>query len=218
MIFTKEEYEFIHSRVFVEGYSGYKPSVKEIPGGDGNVDADKRYAHIGTWYFTRDAHWFELLPFLERAHAVAVQIAEAIELPKEWMPKISYGALRILEYPPGSISHPHNDFDLFTVMCYRDQPQQFFAHSYVNTDARARWVMEQMQAINPQAHLGELGEAIGLGRATRHEVLPSTEPQHSMVYFAVPDWETAMPNRGPKVKDWLNERMARSRTEFKKYE
>jgi hypothetical protein len=79
--------------------------------------------------------------------------------------------------------------------------------------------------LNRGLHLGELGEAIGLGRATRHSVLPSAYPQHSIVYFAIPDHEARVPGtysaENPDVemtvREWLNERMARSRTAFAPY-
>jgi hypothetical protein len=62
-----------------------------------------------------------------------------------------------------------------------------------------------------------MGTLVGMGQATPHEVLASETRQFSIVYFAIPDWAAVLPG-GVTVLDWLNERMARSRTEFKKYE
>jgi hypothetical protein len=210
-IFSKTDYETMHRMVFRPDYLGYKPTVKEIPNGDGNVDADKKFAHIAPKYFRRAAEMGNLGSYYMRAHALAEGVAEAIGLPKEWWPDIRYGALRILDYPVGATSARHEDFDLFTLMCYRDQPECFKSEE-VDTP-----VLEQIRKFNPQAHLGQLGQEYGLGPATPHEVVASEQPQHSIVYFAIPDHDLKFQS-GITVKDWLNERMTRSRTEFKKYE
>jgi hypothetical protein len=39
---------------------------------------------------------------------------------------------------------------------------------------------------------------------------------HSIVYFSIPNHDAILPD-GTTVRDWLNERMARSRTAFKNY-
>ncbi len=53
-------------------------------------------------------------------------------------------------------------------------------------------------------------------------MIAATAPQYSIVYFAIPDHDAMLPATDERpaisVRDWLNERMARSRTEFKKYE
>jgi isopenicillin N synthase-like dioxygenase len=222
-MFTQFDYEDLHQLVFRDNYAGYKSAVKEIPNGDGRVDADKKYAHVALKYLT-DENWAtreRLVWYLKRAHAVAEQVAALIELPKEFWPDIRYGALRVLDYPPGAVSNKHLDFDLYTLMLFRDQPDRFQAEK---VDAP---VLVKIHTLNPQAHLGELGTEIGLGPATPHEVLASETRQRSIVYFAIPDHDSVLPagGSGPnprpepiKVRDWLNERMARSRTEFKKYE
>lgn len=204
--FTIEEYLELHSLVFRDDYPGYKPEVKEIPNGDGKVDT-KRYAHVATKYMVTAQQSRALMPFLERAHALAREIASKIDVPWVYMPDLARGALRVLEYGPGDISHLHRDFDLFTLMLYRDQPAYFLTHDPVPGPLRA---------LNEHGHIGELGQAIGMGVATRHEVLPAPVAQHSIVYFAIPPWEATL-SSGVTVKDWLNERMARSRTEFKEY-
>lgn len=214
MLFTSDEYEFLHAQVFREGYAGYKPTVKEIPNGDGLVDADKRYAHIAPKYFSTSEERTLLTPYLLRAHDLAVEMGRLLQLPEAFMPDVRYGALRILDYPPGAHSHRHEDFDLFTVMCYRDQPQMFRSEEPPGPPGEA---LRKIRTLDPQAHLGQLGEAIGLGPATPHWVLPGDQRQRSIVYFAIPDHESLLPSFST-VRDWLNERMARSRTEFKKYE
>lgn len=210
-MFTKDEYDQLNGLVFRDDYSGYKPEVKEIPNGDGKVDADKRYAHVGTKYFTTHQQRMELMPFLLKAHAIAMDVAIAIGLPEEFKPKLEYSSLRVLEYPPGAISNEHTDFDLYTLMLYRDQPDRFVSKDMGNH------VLREIRHINFQAHIGEIGTELGLGQATPHSVLPSATPQHSIVYFVIPDHAVRLPS-GVLVRDWLNERMARSRTEFKKYE
>jgi hypothetical protein len=210
-MFTQSQYETLHHLVFRPDYLGYKPTVQEIPNGDGKVDAEKKYAHVAFKYFRTSDEAALMSHFVYSAHWYAEQAAKASGIPREFWPDIRYGALRVLDYPPGAVSNKHEDFDLFTLMMYRDQPECFRADE---VDAP---LLEKIRAINPQAHLGQLGQEIGLGQATPHEVVASSTPQHSIVYFAIPDWDATLPS-GIKVKDWLNERMARSRTEFKKYE
>lgn len=224
-MFTLQDYSALHSIVFRDGYPGYKPSVKEIPNGDGKIDADKRFAHVAPKYLTdavSAADTFLLGSYLQAAHNVAERAAEIAGIPAAFRPDIRYGALRVLDYPPGAVSNLHEDFDLFTLMMYRDQPRCFVSYDETKAadDARhARRIetIDKIRTVNAQAHLGQLGEAIGLGKATPHEVIAATAPQYSIVYFAIPDHDLILPT-GETVRDWLNERMARSRTEFKKYE
>jgi hypothetical protein len=205
-VFVSPDYEELHDLVFRDDYSGYKPNVAELPNGDGKVDADKRYAHVALKYLKTRQQERDLLPFLIAAHRTALQMAAWSEVPAAFLPDLRYSALRVLDYPPGSISNRHEDFDLFTVMCFRDQPDRF-----ASEDIGLSPALESMRRIDPQAHLGELGEIIGLGRATPHWVLPSAERQRSIVYFAIPDHAAVLPT-GVTVGDWLAERVARSRT------
>lgn len=219
-LFTQDEYNQLHALVFVDGYSGYKPTVQEIPNGDGKVDADKKYAHVAPKYLLTDQQKTDLTPFLQKAFNKAVAMAQLAHIPPEFMPNIQYGALRILDYPPGAVSNKHEDFDLFTTMCYRDMPDKFVADPVVKNSL----ALTRMRLLDPQVHIGQLGEIVGLGGATPHQVLASTAEegnQHSIVYFSIPDWNTMLPayaGKPPiKVVDWLNERMAQSRTAFDKY-
>jgi hypothetical protein len=212
-MFTKDEYEALHALVFVPDYPGYKPTVIEIPNGDGKADSEKRYAHVAPKYFSTARQAKDLTPFLAQAFELAQAAADLAGVPKAFMPDFRYGALRVLDYPPGAVSNKHEDFDLFTLMIYRDQPECFKADEIGPTPPS----LKRIHMLNKQAHLGQLGEAIGLGKATPHEVVASEQRQHSIVYFAIPDWDSVLPS-GQSVKDWLNSRMARSRTEFKKYE
>jgi isopenicillin N synthase-like dioxygenase len=216
--FDADDYSRLHALVFRGDYPGYKPTVTEIPNGDGKADADKRYAHVALKYLPgwgTAVEWDLLQSCLLYAHLCAESVAEALGVPAAFRPDIRYGALRVLEYPPGAVSHEHTDFDLFTLHLYRDQPECF-----LRQDADMTQLPAGALALNPGLHLGELGEAIGLGKATRHSVSASSYPQHSIVYFAIPDHDAVFDRNKLRywngddvtVRDWLNERMARSRT------
>ncbi len=211
-MFSRADYDDLHELVFRPDYPGYKPTVVEIPNGDGRADSEKRYAHVAPKYWATARQANDMMPYLVEAFNLATAAADIAKVPKEFMPDFRYGALRILDYPPGAVSNKHEDFDLFTLMIFRDKPDRFVADAVEESQA-----LKRIQLLNKQAHLGQLGEAIGLGQATPHEVLASETRQRSIVYFAIPDHDAKLPN-GMSVKDWLNERMARSRTEFKKYE
>lgn len=197
-MFTKEEYDFIAGKVFNSNYNGYRPTVKEIPNGDGKVDNDKRFAHIAEKYNPDD----ELLIYLEKGHQLALLVAEALKVPKQFMPVRQYSALRVLEYPVGSITNEHEDFDLFTLMLYRDQPDKFVYHWHD--------MPSNVKTLNTQCHLGQIASEIGLGPAVKHSVLPSDKTQYSIVYFAIPDHKEILPS-GISVGNWLEERLSRSR-------
>lgn len=211
-MFSTDEYNTLHDLVFRSDYSGYKPAIKEIPNGDGKEDSDKRYAHVAPKYLLTQEQRNVLWPYMHRGFAQSLLIAELIGVPEQFLPKIEYGALRVLDYPPGAVSNKHYDFDLFTVMMYRDQPDRFLVHD-AGSPSEA---VALGRTVNPQLHLGELGQQLGLGNATLHEVLPSETRQHSVVYFAIPDHHSKLPD-GLTIRDWLNERMERSRTSFKPY-
>lgn len=227
--FGEESYWALHELVFRDDYPGYKPTVVEIPNGDGKADAQKKYAHVAPKYFANIWQQKALEPYLDRAFYAAYEMGKRLGLPQKYLPKKEYGALRVLDYPPGAVSNPHEDFDLFTLMLYRDDPSKFRVLEHppeleIGFDGVARHkppkenlLLNVAQAINPQCHFGQLGTEIGMGPATPHEVVASDRSQHSIVYFAICDHNVALPS-GVLVRDWLNERMSRSRTEFKKYE
>lgn len=212
--FSPADYATIHHLCFSteSAYPGYKPEVIEIPNGDGKADAAKRYAHVALKYLpgwgSSSARTF-MVECLVKAHALAERVARELEVPKAFLPDLRFGALRVLEYPPGADSAAHQDFDLFTLHLYRTQDQCFWR-------GRGGIGSNAARALNPGLHIGQLGEAVGLGPACEHGVDPCTEPQHAIVYFAIPDHDAMLPE-GLTVKGWLNERMARSRTEFKAY-
>jgi hypothetical protein len=222
-MFTREDYDQLHAVVFRDGYPGYKPEVKEIPNGDGKVDETKRYAHVAPKYITDDLSFDDsvrLTWFHHCAFQLARDIAVAAGITEPFLPDRRYGALRVLEYPPGAISNSHKDFDLFTLMMFREQPDRFVAEDHdegTDCGVEVSDTLLRIRQMNTQAHLGELGEEIEIGYATPHHVLPSDVVQRAIVYFAIPDHDAVLPS-GVTVRDWLNERMARSRTSFEPYE
>jgi hypothetical protein len=224
-MFTRQDYDTLHSLVFQDGYPGYRKEVKEIPNGDGKVDRDKRYAHVATKYL--GAHddgpaTLELLSYLHRAHALALDVARALGVPADFMPRVTECALRVLEYPAGVGGHAHTDFDLFTLSLYRSEPARLkLARPGTYIDG-AQLVPDKpydrlirARELNRGLHIGELGELIGLGEATRHHVEPSTETQFSIVYFALPSPDAVLEQANGRVRltagEWLAERYARSR-------
>jgi hypothetical protein len=225
-LFSAADYAALAAIVFRPDYPGNATArgVVEAPNGDPAArDTGKRYAHVAVKYlpteygdWTEDHDW--LYWKLSQAHARAVTIANALGVPREFMPSRSAGALRVLEYPPGAGSAPHTDMDLFTLNLWRNMPTQ------VNSSDLPAHVRD----VEPRMHIGELGELIGMGPATRHEVAPCHQVQHSIVYFAIPNHAAVLsdhplakaaagsdyPNilvRGKTVGEWLAERLARSR-------
>lgn len=214
MIFNATDYWRLHY-LFDQGrlgwrndpvYAGYRPNVRELPNGDGKLDAEKRFLHIALKY--NPPEW--ALRYLARAHFEACRIAEQLGVPAEFYPRVADGTLRVLEYPVGAGTHEHTDFDLFTVNCWRSHPTDLMAGPCIKTDA--------LRALEPGlVHMGELGEAIGLAQATPHHVPGRPYEQYSIVYFAMPDHAAQLPNTigreagGMTVGEWLKERKERSR-------
>jgi hypothetical protein len=199
------DYQDLYHAVFFTGYPGYRPEIVESPHGDGNLDSYKRYAHVALkyehprWYTQR---WIDGL--LMEAHRTAVKVARALNVPEAFMPKLDYGCLRVLEYPAGAGSHEHEDFDLFTLMLYRNAPEHFVSDWHAMPEA--------VKKLNAQCHLGQLATEIGLGPATKHSVTPCVVgPQHSIVYFAIPDHAARLPS-GVTVGEWIAEATARHRS------
>jgi hypothetical protein len=195
-LFTKQDWQAL-SALFVAGYPGYRPTVREIPNGDGKVDVEKRFLHVALKYdppeFARQ--------YLARAHYEACRIAEALQVPDYLYPRVENSTLRVLDYPPGAGSAEHTDFDLFTVHCFRSHRDDFVRTGSV--DPRA-------EAIDPDVHLGELAEVAGIGKPTPHYVPGRSYEQQAIVYFAMPANSAKLPT-GETVGVWLAERISRSR-------
>lgn len=234
MIFDHQTFDALRTIVFrlnadgTPAYPGYKPEVVEAPNGDGKLDREKRYAHVATKYlrgmakaeFERDGG--TLWSALDVCHAEATRVHRALGLPATWAPDIDASALRILEYPPGATSAKHTDFDLFTLIAYRDPyPGGLVIDRSTRSPGDREW---GVSAQWPGIHYGELYELGGFGVATPHEVLPTTRGrgfltevawQYSAVYFALPRHDLELPGvdgaPGETVGAWLAERYARSR-------
>jgi hypothetical protein len=198
-LFTAHDYAALHRIVFssTTPYPGYRPEVIEAPAGDAaRQDVGKRYAHVATKYLRQyDSHPGQhvvLTAALDRAHGHAVQVALRLGVPEAFLPSYEHGALRVLEYPPGTgASHVHTDSDLFTLNCYRNVPNEGLGQ-------------------HMPVHMGRLGEQLGLGFAFAHHVNPMTEAQHSIVYFAIPDHAAVLPN-GETVGEWIIRELAKMR-------
>jgi hypothetical protein len=215
-LFSESDYAALAAIVFRPDYPGFATArgVVEAPGGNPAArDTGKKYAHISDKYLDALPHGWNndavkvLDEYMYQAFIRACQVAEALHVPSAFWPRLEFGALRVLEYPPGAGSHVHTDFDLFTVNCWRDQHDKLIGQ--YSTDPK--------HVVPDRVHIGELGELLGLAPATPHWVLPSETPQYSIVYFAIPDHAAVLPGHegapGPTVGDWLAERLARSRYE-----
>jgi hypothetical protein len=192
---------------------------------------EKRYAHIAEKYLNQEKNlegYIDLEYYLDRAHSVAMEVAIAIGVPRPFWPVRKYGALRVLEYGPTAITNRHTDFDLFTLMCYRNLPEYFqnidtfgFKNDDTMQDRVARIAQvsdsnrlkSKASELNTQIHFGEILEEVDNKTfvATPHEVIASNGPwQYSVVYFAIPDHSAVLPS-GVTVGKWLEERISRSR-------
>jgi isopenicillin N synthase-like dioxygenase len=214
-MFNAADYKKLHSIVFQDNYPGYKPNIIEAPNGDGYWDNDKRYAHIAAKYLT-DLPYTPtktvLQDYLSRATQYAVSVAISLGVPKEFWPTYQYSAIRLLEYPPGAVTNPHTDFDLFTLMLYRNIPETF---EYCGRDQlhKDNPLLQEARELNNQIHFGEiLGIINPCYWATPHKVVadPAQRTQYSMVYFAIPDHAAVLPT-GETVGAWIEERISRSR-------
>lgn len=199
MIFTSHDYDLLHSLVFQLGYPGYRPGLTEIPNGDGKADREKRFAHIAPKYLRGyDGPGLRLLWTAYReAFDVAKDWAEDLNVPADFAPDFDACALRILDYPPGAGSAEHSDFDLFTINAYRNVPNPGLPEGEI--------------------HIGQIGELVGLGRATMHHVVGTPEPQQAIVFFVLPAHGAVLPDGrrvGPQTEPgtWLHWRMTQSRT------
>lgn len=239
-MFTARDYAIIYDIVFNASYPGYKPNVVESPNGDGKFDSEKRYAHVAIKYLDQYKKSYDgelreeeiienssiLEGYLNAAHEKSVDVAVALGVPREFWPDINFGALRILEYPAGAIANEHKDFDLFTLMCYRNIPECFeyvreYGVGFTQEGSIERVIalpqtLTDAQKLNPQIHFGEILEVINKNFvATNHKVVkdPLNRAQHSMVYFSIPNHSAKLPT-GVTVADWLAERMSRSRKTY----
>jgi hypothetical protein len=191
---TEQDYNRIYDLAFSSDYTGYKPNVVELPNGDGKADVAKRYSHLALKY---NLHEF---PRLEaafwRGYATALERGLDARLDPEAC------ALRVLEYPVGAGSERHTDFDLFTVNLWRSHPE------LIHTDPNLWSYCEDV-------HLGELWPLMEdrSDKAEAHWVEPHpTEVQRSLVFFALPSHEDAVPGTDLLVGEWLQERISRSRS------
>lgn len=189
------------------------------------LDSKTYYTYIEKYMsvLTDVSYMCTLRDYLTKANDKAIEVAIELGIPKEFWPDVRYGALRILEYPPGAVTNPHKDFDLFTLMCYRNIPENF---NYIiegteddpqiyKSDGTHDRLLTEAQKLNHQIHFGEILEMVmPIYKANMHEVVadPFKRTQYSIVYFSIPDHSIKLPT-GETVKEWLDERLSRSRKE-----
>lgn len=184
MIFNRSDFDALSTLFDPEAkYAGYRPTVSEIPNGDGRVDVGKRFLHVALKY--NPPEWAVRL--LARAHMAACARAEYEGCPGAIYPKIQNGTLRVLYYPAGAGSAAHCDFDLFTVNCWRTPADDCESFTQVN-DQCADW-----RPNTDEVHFGELWRIFGMGPATAHRVREAPYEQRSIVYFASPGMSTPLP-------------------------
>ncbi len=205
MSWVSSDYDTLRELTFAPDYP-HKPKP-EIPNGDGLVDSGKQYRHVAMKYLNEDRDGeraLRLYGYLKRAHALALDVAQAFGLPPSAWPVMGACALRVLEYPAGVGGHRHTDFDLFTLSLYRSHPEA------LEIDRPAGLLPVAVQALNPGCHRGELLQELSVTLADPHSVLPQPEPQQSLVYFSLPSHDLQLPS-GLTIGQWLAERYARSR-------
>jgi isopenicillin N synthase-like dioxygenase len=148
-----------------------------------------------------------LKSYVEIAHDKAVEVAVLLGIPRKFWPHIDSGILRVLEYPPETCNPKHTDYDLFTLMCYRNLPDKF---RYVGEQSKE--ALEIANTLNKQIHFGRLLNTAtqGLYEGTPHEVIIDADKrtQYSIVYFANPDPKTVLPN-GSTVESWIKNKVKR---------
>ena len=190
MIFNATDYAKLHALVFSEGYPGYRPALRERFQDSGKTDQDKRFAHVATKYLAKDpdlSRAAALEKYLLTAHCLAINIAKNLCLPERLWPALEACALRVLDYQPGATTAPHYDFNLFSVNCYRDRP-------------------EQLRPNRDLYHLGELAQIFGVGPQLKHWTEPCDAPTQSIIYFALPAHDVTM-----TVGEWVQWRVETSR-------
>ena len=181
----------------------------------------KKYLHVAPKY--NPPAWAR--EYLARAHFEACRVATALGVPAAYRPHEAYGALRVLDYPPGAGTVEHTDFDLFTIVLWRSHPADLERTPCDAARAPLPAIRGRItaEAISPGLHVGEIGELVGLGPATPHRVPARPYAQKSIIYFAIPDHAARLPcdacdrtgedhaDHALTVGEWLDERMKRSR-------
>jgi hypothetical protein len=201
-MFSASDYDRLSALCFAPGSPYDRTPHTELPNGDGKADVGKRYAHIAPKYLDKDSNpqrRAELEQVLLRAFELSLQVAAKLGSPP---PQLESCALRILHYPADVGSNRHTDFDLFTLPLFRNVWPPFVCEGAP--------LPRKIRKLCTRAHLGELGELLGLGPAAPHYVLPYSGEQKSIVFFALPDPELKLPD-GRTAGDWLAERYSRSR-------
>lgn len=189
MNFDAKTYAELAAIVFQPGYPGL---VKYTEAPDGMTpDKGKVYAHIAMRYMGGPGTSL-LMDAFAAAHSRTVDLWRGLGLPAKWQPHASYGALRVLRYPPGVAGAAHTDYDLCTLALYRNETDRL------------------RPDIHWPLHYGEIAEMLGFGKALRHWVVASPNEQHSILYAAMPNMTLTLPD-GRTVAEWFKTRSAQAR-------
>lgn len=240
-MFNANDYRKLSDIVFAEDYPGYRPNIIEAPQGNDVWDTEKRFSHVAMKYlnnFCDSTKCSILTDYLLQATEKSIDIAIDLGVPKRFWPDYRYSNMRILEYPPGAVTAPHEDFDLFTTMLFRNTEDNFkylekplehsttighkqFSNFGEYTTLHSRKIKKlhgrDYQHLNHKIHFGEILNLVNSNyEADKHEVVADlfNRTQYSIVFFAIPDWEAVLPS-GITVGKWLEERISRSRKEVK---
>lgn len=171
----------------------------------------KRYLHVGAKDLAKHPGLEWPREYHDRAFAQACRVATALGVPAAYRPHEAYGALRVLDYPPGAGTVEHTDPDLFTIVLWRSTPEDLerlnpawsiggprnwhptVAGRLTNEAEALIRRREAAHAMSPGLHIGEIGELAGLGPATPHRVPARPYAQKSIIYFAIPDHAAILP-------------------------
>lgn len=204
-MFTASDYARISNIAFTETYRGYMQNTRE---GEQRHISSVMYNLLDKPDIGISQSEVSILKsYVKIAHERAVEVAVLLGIPRIFWPHIDSGILRVLEYPPETCNPKHIDYDLFTLMCYRNLPDNF---RYVGEQSKD--ALEIANTLNKQFHFGRLISTAckGMYHATSHEVIvdASQRTQYSIVYFANPHFDAVLPN-GNTVGTWVRNKMNR---------
>jgi len=142
--------------------------------------------------------------YLGQAHNKATERAIGLGIPKDLWPDIEHSTLRVLEYPPTTLTPKHTDFSLFTLMCYRNIKGNFRYLNETNDQ-----LLNEGRELSENLVFGDVIQTLmpRVYKATPHEVIADEfgRTQFSIVYFAMANPNAKMPN-GTPIGDLIKNR------------
>ena len=194
--FKVADYRYLAQHFFTDTYPGYRKAGFEQP--DSGYGSGYDYTHIAPKYLhewdggkhTKTTCMMFLMRLLRQAQETAYNMG----IPPDFVPVMEDSTLRLLRYPPGTVSNAHTDFCLFTRPLWRNTWVPYVAEGQEGSSL----------------HIGELTtKLIGIP-STVHEVKAYDRWQYSAVYFAMPALDCVLPE-GLTVKEWLDVRKKETR-------